>query len=392
MAATENPTIKNIYGKHYSVVDTDIFSMIPHFFHEFNNDPEVLVIYAGPSKQYFPGLDAVKTSMMRADIKRSVNEKTRLCFEDIHEGATGTSLLKIHEIIKDLIPANQVYYFTGALNADDSYSELCERFGITEKIHINTCSSWEHHLKINSQIKRESYTIKTKEKNFLCFNRIRRSHRLALLGMISNRNILENCFYSYMNADYGKGATMSAADIKSSINDPDVQAEIVNGLSKISIPLKLNIEPDDNINFVRADDGIYFDESYLSIVTETFFYPVDNRWGDKIVQDLDAIFFSEKIFKPILMQHPFMVVSVKGSLAFLRKLGYKTFSPFIDETYDDIEDNTTRLKYIADEIERLNKKTSSEWIEWQNNIKTIVDHNYSILTNKKRPEFAVSRS
>ena len=39
----------------------------------------------------------------------------------------------------------------------------------------------------------------------------------------------------------------------------------------------------------------------------------------------------------------------------LRKMGFLTFSPFINETYDFIMDNTQRLQAIYNEIRRLNR-------------------------------------
>ena len=68
-----------------------------------------------------------------------------------------------------------------------------------------------------------------------------------------------------------------------------------------------------------------------------------------------------------------------NSLEKLRELGYKTFHPYIDETYDTIENDQERMVAIVDEVERLNKLTDSEWLEWQNGIKDIVEHNHNLL-------------
>ena len=42
-----------------------------------------------------------------------------------------------------------------------------------------------------------------------------------------------------------------------------------------------------------------------------------------------------------------------GTLAKLRSFGFKTFSPWIDETYDNIGNNYLRLEAIKKEIDRI---------------------------------------
>ena len=81
--------------------------------------------------------------------------------------------------------------------------------------------------------------------------------------------------------------------------------------------------------------------TYISIVTETNF---DNR----ILQVTD------KVFKPIVNLQPFIYVASQYGLQHIRDLGYKTFD-FIDESYDEIEDEYIRLMTIKEEIdEKIN--------------------------------------
>ena len=83
-------------------------------------------------------------------------------------------------------------------------------------------------------------------------------------------------------------------------------------------------------------------KSYFSIITETIFF------------EEDTIFFSEKLWKPISNYHPFILVAKYGSLNKLKELGYKTFSPYINENYDSIENNIDRMLAIITEMKRLN--------------------------------------
>ena len=81
-------------------------------------------------------------------------------------------------------------------------------------------------------------------------------------------------------------------------------------------------------------------------------------------------------------KHPFILVSTAHSLTYLKKLGYKSFSPYINEHYDTIEDDEERMNAVWAEVERLCAFTDAEWLEWQKGIVDIVNYNYDVLTNK----------
>jgi hypothetical protein len=152
------------------------------------------------------------------------------------------------------------------------------------------------------------------------------------------------------------------------------------------LPLILNMTPERNNPVdVRSDDLVYFDNSYFSVVTETLFYNLDYRKPDdlymNVVDTYPGVFFSEKIYKCLALRHPFVLVSTPGSLKELRKRGYKTFSPYINESYDDITDDDTRLNTIANEINRLCKLSLEELVQITCNIKEIVDHNFIHFSN-----------
>jgi hypothetical protein len=78
---------------------------------------------------------------------------------------------------------------------------------------------------------------------------------------------------------------------------------------------------------------------FLEIVAETD--PYSNR------------FFTEKSLKNFYLQKPFVLMSGKHSLEQLQKKGFKTFAPWINESYDTIDCPNKRLHTIFKEIDRL---------------------------------------
>ena len=65
-------------------------------------------------------------------------------------------------------------------------------------------------------------------------------------------------------------------------------------------------------------------------------------------------------------------------------MGYKTFEPFIDESYDDIEDDVVRMKKIQSEIKRICNMTNSELHDSYYKMKDILIYNRNNFISKGR--------
>lgn len=80
-----------------------------------------------------------------------------------------------------------------------------------------------------------------------------------------------------------------------------------------------------------------YTDTHFSLVTETIY-------------DYPYTFRTEKIWKPILMAHPFIVASCTGYYAELRAAGFRTFSHLIDERFDTVDDPGRRAEMIVDTV------------------------------------------
>jgi len=97
----------------------------------------------------------------------------------------------------------------------------------------------------------------------------------------------------------------------------------------------------------------YYEKTYFEMLTET----LGAVAGD------DTFYLTEKTLKPIAMGHPFIVLSTKHFLKNLRKLGFKTFGDFIDESYDECDNIADRVEIISKNLERLDMDTSKKFYE-----------------------------
>ena len=94
--------------------------------------------------------------------------------------------------------------------------------------------------------------------------------------------------------------------------------------------------------------------------------------------------YTEKSMKPIAIRQPFLIRGNYKVLDLLKEDGFKTFHPFIDESYDNISNLNERDDFIIKEVERLMTLPLDEWQNLLEKISPILDHNYKHLSNIKQ--------
>lgn len=215
-------------------------------------------------------------------------------------------------------------------------------------------------------------------KKFINFNRRWRPHRPALVSLLFASDLFKYGHISLGASDDVKSWDTVWPAVKHYHRKNAVFSEILNQYEQQIINLPpLYIDSVDLVtNRACLDEttDYLYSSTYFSVVTETNFYTVDSFETGR--------FLSEKTFKPIAQQHPFIIVSVPRMLDTLRSLGYKTFSPWIDESYDNELDDSLRLLKIVDEIKRLSELTSEELTMFLDNVRNICEHNLAVLMSK----------
>jgi hypothetical protein len=193
------------------------------------------------------------------------------------------------------------------------------------------------------------------EKTFLCPNNIiggQRRHRLELLSELVDRELVYKNFISFPDRCPYEGKTVAELCLKYNIQ-----------MAAVDLPLKI----DSGSNYANSSHCIDMwslaDQSLLHVVTETVYN------GKKL-------HLTEKSFKPIVMQQPFILVSCQGSLEYLRSYGFKTFSDFWDESYDEADDATRILK-IGKLLSDLDSLSTREKQQLQQALIPTVEHNFN---------------
>ena len=122
----------------------------------------------------------------------------------------------------------------------------------------------------------------------------------------------------------------------------------------------------------------YYDRSYFSIVSES-------RFTDS-TELKSGSFYTEKIMRAILYEHPFILQSVPYALEHVKIAGYKTFDKFWDEDYDNIINHTDRVLRITEIVKDicLNKDLEKMSKEWADIITHNKNHVYTRVADFKK--------
>jgi hypothetical protein len=211
----------------------------------------------------------------------------------------------------------------------------------------------------------DDINIDSKSKKFLCYLRnCGREHRNAIASYFQHNNLWDINNISFLkNSFYG--------EIPKDILPKQYWGSSVelNNLPKIEIDTQ-NIDDKQSFDTSFSSNWIHYQETFLSIVSETIF-----------TSESKNIFLSEKICKPLINLHPFILMSSPFSLYKLQEFGFKTFDGFIDESYDKEENDLKRMQMIFDELDKFRNKTDKELKDWWKQILPILEHNQKTFIN-----------
>jgi len=255
-------------------------------------------------------------AMLRARIIRSIFDRYILLHSEKNS----------KDVEKFSIVSEPVYYWSHAIIARDWF-----RFA-------------ENDPRLGKKIK--------KTKTFLIYCRAwtgTREYRLKFLDLLIEANLIPNSKISILHQD--QNYSIETYQCQNHALQPD-------NIDKI-LDIPNNCFP----AIASADyDPLEFNETDISIVLET-------------VADDSKIHLTEKTLRAIACGHPFMLMAGPGALEYLKSYGFKTFSNWIDESYDQETDTVARMKMIVNEMSRLQSLTQDQKENIWREIQEITEYN-----------------
>ena len=307
-------------------------------------------------------------------INEIVNHNGRLLINYVIDGGLGINTENFNMIIdftrKNKIPDEKVYLIFSDFKLKNNLEKIGVGYNVIDYNFYLQYKSHEFNKILND--KNETSSIVTKEdfiskkdsdkKDFLLLTRHWKKHRIFLLNKL-HRLGLDNNLVSWEKSYYNHNYI---EDLKKHDNNEEFIDLIINTSKYIDVEDLVNVF---GIGFENKD--MYLN-TYISLVTESMFFQEDVNFPTG--------FLSEKIWKPIGHCQPFILAGPSKSLEYIKqKYNFKTFHPFIDESYDNEDDDMKRIQMIELEVEKFTKKTKAEKIEFLDNVKDICIHNQELF-------------
>jgi hypothetical protein len=173
---------------------------------------------------------------------------------------------------------------------------------------------------------------RTITRTFITPNRIiggDRRHRLVMLYHILRNNMMNNWISC---PEYCPAEGTPILDAAKTLTD--AYPDAVEIFAQHNFPMSFPGETDAPMHSNQLSLFTESADSLLYLVTET-------------VGHGRRLHLTEKTFKPICLRMPFIIAGTRGSLAYLRSYGFKTFGDLWDESYDDEINDDQRMEKIA---------------------------------------------
>lgn len=261
------------------------------------------------------------------------------------------------------VPFYKIVYISSNIKEIESYNEWCKQTDKEPQFKILTLNFWDsifiRDLEINVSLDDTVRDLRNKyQKDFLNFNRRKRPHRILSVFNLYNNRCSDNGFIS-CDKITEQDITNLSWHLKEYF-DIDIDVSKWNTFAE-NTPLILD-RPDFETNWADTKPEDLFKSTLFSLVGETLVEELWNTSGP-------SLFYSEKTFKPMLYNHPILIIGQPESNKFINKLGYNTYDKYFNLDFDTEKNSIDRINLIIKETSRvckildnLNLESKIEWL------------------------------
>jgi hypothetical protein len=237
---------------------------------------------------------------------------------------------------------------------------------------------YSHLADIGKQVNFSDYLTKEKPYLFLNLNMQPRQHRVYFVKRLILEDLQGHGLVSFMSDAKGDvrfmvgGYNIELSILTSKVYgvtpiDLKVLADTVHGVGdKLSIDDDILIEAHDQNSVYNSQWAI---DTCFDIISET---------GSFAAEQGNSPVLSEKTFKSIYYNRPFMINGDKGNLKMLHRLGFRTFPELFNESYDDYNSMFDRHQLLVENI-RSYSNNYSQFMDKVAGFQSVIEHNYNLL-------------
>lgn len=246
--------------------------------------------------------------------------------------------------------------------------------------HVFAAHDWYRGVRFDSRL--IAPTDRQLSHKFISFNRITskmRVYRSLMIAELQKLKILNQGYVSYNHVCHEGGTYQQnlVEAYQSNLITKEYASDAIKYLNQINYPLRIDFQQNEfipNHSFLLSAVP-ETQRSFCYMVTETCF------WEQKC-------HLTEKIFKPIVSRMPFVLVGPAHNLKYLKSYGFKTFSDWFDESYDDIEDPVNRIQAIGKTMSEICQYDLNQLQQMLTDMAPVLEHNYNLFYSDQFLQYA----
>ena len=260
----------------------------------------------------------------------------------------------------------------------DAVDQIQQKYGCATVYyfhHVFASHDWFRGVKYDARLVAPSKRHILKK--YISFNRLtssKRVYRSLLISELYQRGLLDQGYVSYNDScpDGGTYQQNLQQAVTDQLIDQGTAALAINNIGKINLPLRIDYQDQTfipNHSFVLSAVE-QSQHSFCYLVTETCYWDRKSH-------------LTEKTFKAIVSQMPFVIAGPAHSLKYLRSYGFQTFGQWIDESYDDVEDPVLRMQAIGDTMTKICNYSLHELERMLSDMQAVLEHNYNLFYSQQ---------
>lgn len=277
---------------------------------------------------------------------------------------------------KRRVPTSQVYFVVEDENWVEWFNRIMEKFDYRG---YNICS-----------LPLLMWVVRPQEKQsitgrFSILSRNYQKWRLDFFLKLLEKDLLKDMTYTFNNlCPYGDNMPIfpheeliaNAEELGFTINE-----KILNWIKHVPYTF-------DNVRITDKFSNVVYDtisSHGINVVVESQCDPHYFFGGHRHIDSktFSVAFPTEKTFKAIACSRPFIILSSQYFLQEFKQLGFKTFHPYIDESYDNCYNMQDRFNAIVNELDRLRNLSDKEFQDLLEVLQPIADYNLEVMKERQ---------
>jgi hypothetical protein len=277
---------------------------------------------------------------------------------------------------------DRLVYVSGDLNIQDNYRLWCAQHRVRPAMTV----SYYGYFAVWASRQLQATQQTARRRRYMSLNRRPHYHRIMMMTILERRGLIEHGTIS-MPRDFEEpdiGWAKDQWDLRRLWDElKELQVGFLDRYESAfqSLHNKLPLiadRTDFETNHALDFNTDLYSEHPVNLITETLCFT-------------NSAFASEKIWKPMAAGQIFLVLSGPYYLRGLKRIGFRTFAPYINEEYDEETEPIARANLVARELKRLISISDEEFDAILTQCQAVIKHNQQLVTDQIKMKATVAR-